>query len=60
MSYLMIAIIGSAGIVVMAIVASVHTYRFAPALLLPVLWFLYLARLRLNLHPLHYAPATSS
>ncbi len=51
----LIAIVASAGIVVLAFVGHVATYRSAPVFLLPLLWLVYFIRRRLHLHPFHCA-----
>ena len=54
-SHAVIAIVASVGILVLAFVGHVPTYRVAPAFLLPLLWLVYFIRGRLRLHPVHYA-----
>ena len=54
-SHAVIAIASSVGIVVLAFVGQVPTYRVAPTFLLPLLWLVYFIRQRLHLHPVHYA-----
>ena len=53
-SHALIAIVASMGIMVLAFVGHVATYRTAPVFLLPLLWFVYFIRRRLHLHPFHY------
>jgi uncharacterized membrane protein YjdF len=53
--HLLIALITSAAMLLLAVVAVVPTYRVAPLFLLPLLWAVYLLRHRLRLPPFHYA-----
>jgi uncharacterized membrane protein YjdF len=52
--FLPTGVAASVAVVVIAIFATVETYRVAPAFLIPILWAPILLRRRLNLHPLHY------
>jgi len=52
--HLIIAIVASAGIVVLAFIGHVPTYRTAPVFLLPLCWLVYVLRRRLHLHPVHH------
>ena len=54
-SHALIGIIASVGVVILAFVGHLATYRFAPTFLLPLLWLVYFLRQRLHLHPVHYA-----
>ncbi|HEY7090723.1 MAG TPA: DUF2238 domain-containing protein [Tepidisphaeraceae bacterium] len=55
MVHLLIAIIGSLGVLVLAAVAKIPTYRVAPLFLIPLIWIGYWLRKRFYLHPAHYA-----
>jgi uncharacterized membrane protein YjdF len=55
MPFLAIATITSLAILALSYLASIPTYRVAPAFLLPVLWAVLAFRRKLHLHPLHYA-----
>lgn len=50
----LIALLGSAATIVLAIYSKLPTYRVAPAFLIPVIWAPYLLRHRLALHPFHF------
>lgn len=51
---LLIGIVASVTICAFAWLATVPTYRVAPALLVPLLWIPYVLRRKLHLHPAHY------
>ena len=52
--YLLIATAGSIAFIVIAIAATVPTYRVSPVFLVPILWAAYLLRRKIDLHWLHY------
>jgi uncharacterized membrane protein YjdF len=55
MPYLLIAILGSAIVVINAVFASVPTYHWSPLFLVPAVWAPYVLRNTLHLRPMHYA-----
>jgi uncharacterized membrane protein YjdF len=55
MPFILIATAGSLISIVLAVVARVETYRYAPLFLIPIIWGILLLSRRLHLLPLHYA-----
>src|ERR1051325_1235101 len=49
-----IATIATVLMLVLAWVSRIATYRVAPVFLIPLLWGIYFARRKLDLHPVHY------
>lgn len=58
--HLAITTLASVGIVILAIVARVPTYRVAPVFLLPAIWLIHILRRRLALTPLTHALVSSA
>src|SRR3954452_1808957 len=59
-SFLLIAVVTTAGLVTMSVLGKMPTYHAAPFFLVPVTWAIFSLRRLLNIQPWHYALVCSA